>query len=212
MTEILDLGLVYYKNAISNPEKIIEDVENLNKKILDNKDNNIKTMAKEWSAWSYGEQLFCWQKFFIPQDQINKNDFFYNEMYSISERLFSPLDEYLIKYKEIYPFLNIKSRDDSMHLLKYEKAGYLPAHQDHGVSTRTLSVLIYLNDDYEGGNLVFRNSNLSFKPEAGSIIFFPSNFLYVHEVEKITGGIKYSLPNWYHNVPKEKRYFSTGEE
>jgi hypothetical protein len=36
--------------------------------------------------------------------------------------------------------------------------------------------------------------------------------LYVHEVEKITSGIKYSLPNWYHNVPKEKRYFSTGEE
>ena len=195
MTEILDLGLVYYKNAISNPEKIIEDVENLNKKLLNNKNNNINTMVKEWSPWNYGEQFFCWQKFFIPQEQINKNDFFYDEMYSISERLFSPLDEHLSKYKDIYPFLNIKSRDDSMHLLKYEKAGYLPAHQDHGVSTRTLSVLIYLNDDYEGGNLVFKNSNLSFKPEAGSIIFFPSNFLYVHEVEKITSGIKYSLPN-----------------
>ena len=212
MAEILDLGLVYYKNAISNPEKIIEDVENLNKKLLNNKNNNINTMVKEWSPWNYGEQFFCWQKFFIPQEQINKNDFFYDEMYSISERLFFPLDEHLSKYKDIYPFLNIKSRDDSMHLLKYEKAGYLPAHQDHGVSTRTLSVLIYLNDDYEGGNLVFKNSNLSFKPEAGSIIFFPSNFLYVHEVEKITSGIKYSLPNWYHNVPKEKRYFSTGEE
>ena len=210
--EILDLGLVYYKNAIIDPEKIIKEVEDLDKKILINKNKIIKTTAKPWSPWNYEEKFFCWQKFFIPQEQINKDDFFYDEIYSISKKLFSPLDEYLSNYKTLYPFLNVKSRDDSMHLLKYEKSGYLPAHQDHGVSTRTLSVLMYLNDDYEGGNLVFKNSNLSFKPEAGSILFFPSNFLYVHEVEEITDGIKYCLPNWYHNVPKEKRYFSTGEE
>lgn len=69
MTEILDLGLVYYKNAIFNPEKIIEDVENLNKKLLNNKNNNINTMAKEWSPWNYGEQFFCWQKFLYHKNK-----------------------------------------------------------------------------------------------------------------------------------------------
>lgn len=211
MEEILDLGLVYYKNAILNPDKIIDDVENLNKRFLNNEHQNKNTSVRDWSSWSYGEQHFCWQKFFLPPDSMEKNDFYYEDVYSISKRLFDPLDEHLEKYKKVYPFLNIRSRDDSMHLLKYEKAGYLPAHQDHGVSTRTLSVLLYLNDDYEGGNLVFRNSNISFKPEAGSILFFPSNFLYVHEVEEITSGVKYSLPNWYHNVVADKRYFSTGE-
>jgi predicted 2-oxoglutarate/Fe(II)-dependent dioxygenase YbiX len=98
-----------------------------------------------------------------------------------------------------------------MRVLKYEKAGFLPGHTDQGVSTRCVSVLIYLNDDYEGGNIVFPNSKVSLKPEAGSMLFFPSNFLYVHEIEPILSGTKYSLPNWYHNVTKEKRYFSTGE-
>lgn len=210
MEEVLDLGLVYYKKAINDPGKIIEDVESLNIKYLNNK-NNINTIVEDWKPWQYEEQHFCWQKFFVPKEKINNNDFFYKELYSISDRLFDPLDKYLLKYKELYPFLNIKSRDDRMHLLKYERSGYLPAHQDHGISTRTLSVLIYLNDDYEGGNLIFRHSNISFKPEAGSILFFPSNFLYVHEVETITNGIKYSLPNWYHNVPENKRYFSNGD-
>ena len=120
--EILDLGLVYYKNAIIDPEKIIKEVEDLDKKILNNKNKIIKTIAKPWSSWNYEEQFFCWQKFFIPQEQINKDDFFYDEIYSISKKLFSPLDEYLSNYRTLYPFLNVKSRDDSMHLLKYEKS------------------------------------------------------------------------------------------
>lgn len=212
MEEILDLGLVYYKDAIKNPAQIIKDVEDLNIRFLNNEHNDKKTMTKDWSSWSYGETHFCWQKFFLPPELIDLEDYYYKELFDLSKKLFDPLDEYLLKYKKIYPFLNIKSRDESMHLLKYEKSGHLPAHQDHGVSTRTLSVLLYLNDDYEGGNIIFRHSNISFKPEAGSILFFPSNFLYVHEVEKITNGVKYSLPNWYHNVTADKKYSSTGEE
>ena len=212
MAEVLDLGLVYFKNAITSPEEIIKNVENLNKRFLDNEHENKNTLVNDWSSWSYGDTHFCWQKFFLPPNSIDKNDYYYKELLDLSNKLFNPLDKYLLEYKEIYPFLNIKSRDDSMHLLKYEKSGHLPPHQDHGVSTRTLSVLMYLNDDYEGGNIVFKHSNISLKPEAGSILFFPSNFLYVHEVQEITNGIKYSLPNWYHNVPSHRKYDSNGEE
>jgi Rps23 Pro-64 3,4-dihydroxylase Tpa1-like proline 4-hydroxylase len=87
-----------------------------------------------------------------------------------------------------------------MHLLKYEKSGHLPAHSDQGISSRVLSTVIYLNDNYSGGEIEFKHSQVKIKPKAGSIIFFPSNFLYVHEVYPITDGVRYSLPHWYHNM------------
>jgi len=209
--EILDLGLVYFKNAIINPAQIIIDIENLNEKVLKHNIPNNQTKAQLWRPWEDNGHFFCLQKDLFPTEQINKKDFFYNELSDLSEKLFTPLDIFIQKYKKIYPFLNLRSRDDIMRVLKYENSGFLPAHTDQGVSTRCVSVLIYLNDDYEGGNINFPNSKVSLKPEAGSIIFFPSNFLYVHQIEPITNGIKYSLPNWYHNVVPEKRYFSTGE-
>ena len=106
--EILDLGLVYYKNAIINPEQIIKEVEDLDKKILNNKNKTIKTMASPWHPWNDKEQFFCWQKFFIPQEQINKDDFFYDEIYNISKKLFSPLDEYLKNSVNVHKIVVMK--------------------------------------------------------------------------------------------------------
>jgi predicted 2-oxoglutarate/Fe(II)-dependent dioxygenase YbiX len=86
----------------------------------------------------------------------------------------------------------------------------LPAHSDHGISSRVLSALLYLNDDYEGGNIKFEHAGVTLKPEAGSLLFFPSNYIYVHEVSAVTSGIRYALPNWYHN--RSKAYYSDGTE
>ena len=153
---------------------------------------------------------------FIPQvSDIGPDDIYRDEQLTISSELFGALEKTLLHYSSVlYPFAekNIKSRERTMHLLKYENDGYLPAHQDQGVSTRVLSVLLYLNNDYEGGEITFQNSNITLKPDPGSILFFPSNFLYVHEVAPITKGPRYALPNWYHNVTQESFRNSTGEE
>lgn len=216
--EVLDLGLVYYKNVIEDPAKLIKDIENLEH------DYNLSsqkhdTQVAPWVAWrndSAGtNEIFCWQKF-IPQVQhIKEDDPFRDQQINISSQLFGALEKTLEHYSNVlYPFAakNIKSRERSMHLLRYDQSGYLPAHQDQGVSTRVLSVLLYLNNDYEGGELTFRHSGITFKPEPGSVLFFPSNFLYVHEVAPIIRGPRYALPNWYHNVTEQFSRNSTGEE
>jgi len=215
--EVIDLGLVLYKNVIQEPEKIINDVNLLDKRYSDGEHGSSFTEIKPWFAWqneSAGTmETFCWQKFFPPEHRINPNDYYFNEQSSISKRLYEPLDLVTNHYANtLYPFCgkNIKNREFSIHLLRYETGGFLPAHQDHGVSSRILSTVSYLNDDYEGGEIEFANSNIVIKPPAGSIIFFPSNFLYVHEVHPITKGSRYSLPHWYHNM--RKPIFSTGEE
>ena len=216
--EILDLGLVYYKNVIKNPSQLILDIEELDRAYAEN-ENLDKTCVRPWIPWTYGEGdnklMFCWQKFIPQVKDIRQDDIYYDKQVNISSQLFGALDDTLRHYStKIYPFAekNIKSREHTMHLLKYEKTGHLPAHQDQGVSSRVLSVLLYLNDDYEGGEIEFRQSNLKFKPQAGSILFFPSNFLYVHEVYPITNGLRYALPNWYHNVPLSMKKDSTGQE
>jgi predicted 2-oxoglutarate/Fe(II)-dependent dioxygenase YbiX len=56
-----------------------------------------------------------------------------------------------------------------------------------------VSLVAYINDDYEGGELSFRLQNLKIKPEAGDLFIFPSTFMYPHKAEVVTSGIKYSI-------------------
>jgi hypothetical protein len=214
----LALGVVYYKNIIKDPNELINKIESLEEKRSLQKDYRSQSV-KPWQSWDYDhgnkeKTIFCWQKFLPKPEDIDINDYFYKEQYEISSQLFNGLEDGLKHYFSLYPYAekNIKSREKTMHLLRYDKTGHLPAHQDQGISTRVLSVLLYLNDDYEGGEIEFRHSGLKFKPEAGSVLFFPSNFLYVHEVYPVTRGPRYALPNWYHNVPLEQKRDSTGAE
>ena len=90
---------------------------------------------------------------------------------------------------------------NQIDLLKYEPGGKYTVHTDHfSTSPRHLSVIINLNDEYEGGDLVFRDQkNLEIKRlklTAGSIVFFPSNFMYPHSIEPITKGTRYSIVAW----------------
>ena len=59
----------------------------------------------------------------------------------------------------------------------------------------TLSILGSLNDDYKGGDLIFWQ-NKKIKLKAGSIMIFPSNFLYPHKVVEVTKGTRYSYVSW----------------
>ena len=57
-----------------------------------------------------------------------------------------------------------------------------------------LSCLLYLNDDYEGGEFVVADQE--YKTTKGSIIFFPSSFMYPHMVKKVTKGERWSCAGW----------------
>jgi hypothetical protein len=75
---------------------------------------------------------------------------------------------------------------------KYKTGGHMGPHVDKNTENPDNSMdwtaLIYLNDDYGGGELVFDDLNLTLKPSAGSIVFFPC--LESHLVNKITSGNK----------------------
>lgn len=210
-------GLVYYKNAIKNPLEIIDSLENADLKIINGlkKDPTLerRTKLRPWHNWDYGDLHFCKQKFILRTSDLEQHDYFYQDYKKFSDPLFEALDVSFDHYANIlYPFAgkNIKGKEDVMSVLKYEKAGYLPEHSDHGISSRTLSVVMYLNDDYEGGEISFPQVGVTIKPESGSIIFFPSNFVFTHAVSEMKNGTRYALPNWYHNMTK--KIYSDGTE
>ena len=88
-----------------------------------------------------------------------------------------------------------------MQLLKYEEGGKYFTHVDSSASTyRHVSIIMNLNEDYEGGDLVFSNQFNSemkrVKLKTGSVVMFPSNFMYPHKIEPIKKGKRYSIVTW----------------
>lgn len=91
------------------------------------------------------------------------------------------------------------SNDEGFQLLRYEKGDYYKLHVDNGGEkvNRILSVLIYLNDDYDGGETYFTRQNVKVKGKTGDILVFPSNYCYHHSAEEVKEGTKYSVVTWF---------------
>jgi len=109
------------------------------------------------------------------------------------------LEEYLKPYSQVFDCTY--SLHEDYGLLKYEgsTADHYDAHYDGGPSTgRWISAILYLNDDYEGGEVEFVAFNEKYKPKAGTLILFPSNYAYTHIAHPVTKGTKYAIVTWIH--------------
>jgi predicted 2-oxoglutarate/Fe(II)-dependent dioxygenase YbiX len=61
---------------------------------------------------------------------------------------------------------------------------------------RDLSVVCFLNDDFTGGELVFPDLELSIAPRAGTLVCFPSDHNFIHGVNPVRAGHRYTLVSW----------------
>lgn len=93
------------------------------------------------------------------------------------------------------------------HLLQYQPGGFYGAHADSEqlypeqkgfirVMDRDISLLLYLDDDYEGGEILFQNFDFKVKPRRGMLIFFPSDARYLHTALPVTSGTRHCLVSW----------------
>ena len=111
----------------------------------------------------------------------------------------------------VEPFYNVKIRDwEPLQLLHYGTGGHYIPHVDaetlytdedglelwEKTLDRDISVVYFLNDDFEGGELFFPNLDLLIKPEAGTLVCFPSDHNYIHGVKPVTSGRRYSVVTW----------------
>ena len=73
---------------------------------------------------------------------------------------------------------------------------FYPSGDPNYVPHRTYSAVVYLNDDYEGGQTYFADGP-EIEVEVGKMIAFPADIKYAHGVKKILSGQRYTLALWY---------------
>jgi len=85
--------------------------------------------------------------------------------------------------------------------LRYDSEGHYLAHVDTFINPnnkecRKLTVLVFLNDDFEGGKLFLQNGHEKIYPpqNAGTCLVFPSFIM--HGVEPVTKGVRRSIVTW----------------
>jgi hypothetical protein len=89
----------------------------------------------------------------------------------------------------------------SNHAQKWEKGAFAPFHSDNtdmegnwsAWEKSKLVCLLYINDDYEGGELDFRDHDLTIKPKAGQLITFPGGIVNVHQVKEVLSGTRHTI-------------------
>lgn len=106
-------------------------------------------------------------------------------------------------YNVINPFYDFYINDSEVpQFLYYREGGHYKPHYDgealwvnpDGTKQwkksidRDISTVLFLNDDFEGGEFVFPKYRIRIKPEPGLLIAFPSTHHYLHGVEPVKSG------------------------
>jgi Rps23 Pro-64 3,4-dihydroxylase Tpa1-like proline 4-hydroxylase len=87
---------------------------------------------------------------------------------------------------------NINFNKKEYQLVRYKKGQFFKEHTDATEEyPRKISALLYLNDNYTGGEIVFTKKNISIKPIKNTLILFPSSEEFSHSAEPVISGIKY---------------------
>jgi hypothetical protein len=92
------------------------------------------------------------------------------------------------------------THSNQSEFLMYDVNGKYETHVDtfhqHSNETRKLTILVFLNDDFEGGKFYIANNHKKMYPEQkkGTVLIFPS--FMPHGVEPITKGVRYSIVTW----------------
>lgn len=103
---------------------------------------------------------------------------------------------------------------DSTDIVRWKTGASLGEHADnqfwnnlnanHYSAHRDWSSVLYLNDGFQGGDFYFRNPRIKVHPKPGRLVVFGAGIDYIHGVEAVTAGSRYTLPSWwtYGNRPE----------
>jgi hypothetical protein len=180
--------IVVYENFLTKEEseKVI--------KVLD-KSAEVGTLS--WTPISFYESYSS----VLPQD----NDPILEE-FGLNPTFFSDL-----KNKIINAVASVHNLDPKVisqvgyHTQKWEPGAYARKHSDntdeHGntgpFERSRYAAFLYLNEDFDGGVLMFPDQDLSIVPQTGLLAAFDGGFNNMHEVSLITKGVRYTIGSFW---------------
>jgi hypothetical protein len=192
LVENLALGVNVYKNIFS-----LED----SKRYIDTLESNLNNDKKyNWSEAQVTNSATPIKKardcvdFKYKQENLGPRDQDNAELLDLHQEIYEKLKFCVDDYAK-YWGINVVYYE-AFNFVKYEGEGtHFNIHADHGPKYNcTVSAVIYINDDYEGGEIKFpRLDGYVLKPRVGDIAIFPSNYIYEHASLPMKLGTKYCV-------------------
>ena len=108
-------------------------------------------------------------------------------------------DEVVTRVNSICKNFDSDANLDYVGVVRWPIGTFMKPHvDDNNVHNPDMfAAMLYLNDDFEGGNTVFHD--LVVKPEVGKLIIF-SNSQYLHYVTKVESDERFVLSFWFNTI------------
>jgi hypothetical protein len=195
--KMLSNDIWYLENALSFPEHLKDFIDK-----IDQEPESYSRISK-WENWTasndsslvYGKTKAINAsalKKTTGSDMVDKKTLYIANSFSMAFQMCT--DRYLESRKLDKNKYNLNL--DRITIKAWNEGQSMGPHFDgqDGNKDLAFSLVAYINDDYEGGEINFPNHNVTIKPKAGSLIMFPSQEPYIHEVKPIVSGTRYMSP------------------
>lgn len=195
--QVLAPDIWYWDNALSFPEHLKEFIDQ-----IDEYPESYSRISK-WENWTasndkdlvYGKTKTINKanlKKSTGSDLVDKKTLYIANSFLMAFQMCT--DRYLESRNLDKDNYNLNL--DSVTIKAWNEGQSMGPHFDgqDGNKDLAFSLVAYVNDDYEGGEISFPNHNITIKPKAGSLIMFPSQEPYIHEVKPIMSGTRYMSP------------------
>ena len=163
-----------YENLIYEIQNFLDDIEykSLLKFVNENLKHNFNFKKEKTEGY-------------ISISKHNEGDF---KAYDWNEDLIGSIEK-LIKSiflnQTVFNSLKIDSLKSINDILIYPKNYFKGSHADNGSDENIkFGCVYYINDDYEGGEIIYPDINISIKPKANTLIIHQSNLIhYTNPIE-----------------------------
>lgn len=211
-----------YEDVFDDPAGLIQLIEELDE------DETTYSVIPEWGFWfsnSRDGHSFGSKKDFNPEAIESLESPRKDDVLKVVSTIRSAIDNVASAYYKDRDLPGTPNMSPFVGIMKYRPGCEMGAHFDAQAGDRSLkySIVLYLNDDYEGGEISFiirpydlrnpKNSHLqpipdaddprnkeladfTLKPKAGSALIFPSTHPFKHQVHIIKKGDKYIFPGF----------------
>lgn len=93
---------------------------------------------------------------------------------------------------------------DILQIVQWKSGMFMPAHADnanpdgspHHMAYRDLASIVYLNDNYDGGELYFTALDIVIKPKRGMFVAMSAGFHHEHAVLRVNSGLRLTMPSF----------------
>lgn len=222
LAEKLHEQVFYYQDVIENSEELVTLVEELDS------DETTHSVLPPWGKWlsnSGDGHAFGGKKDFDLSKLANLDSARKSDVERVVNTIKSAVYSVATSYYKDRGFDETPNVSPFVGIMKYTPGCSMGAHFDAQAGDRTLkySIVLYLNDNYEGGEISFavrdydlRDPNFShmqplgdledpdnegridfsLKPKPGSALIFPSTHPFMHRVHNMRAGDKYIFPGF----------------